>query len=57
MTPYLVVRIKGTVNVPWWADKTLQLLNLNKKFRATIVPKEPSFIGMLQKVKNDKPKT
>jgi len=52
MTPYLVVRIKGTVNVPWWADKTLQLLNLNKKFRATIVPKEPSFIGMLQKVKN-----
>ena len=52
MAAYLVVRIKGTVNVPSWADNTLQLLNLDKKFRATIIPEEPSFAGMLQKVKN-----
>ena len=52
MVAYLVVRIKGTVNVPSWADNTLQLLNLDKKFRATIIPEEPSFAGMLQKVKN-----
>ncbi|MEM2759197.1 MAG: 50S ribosomal protein L30 [Nitrososphaerales archaeon] len=49
---YLVVRIRGTVNVPLWADTTLQLLNLDKKFRATIVPEEASFVGMLKKVKN-----
>ncbi len=49
---YLVVRIRGTVNVPSWADTTLQLLNLNKKFRATIVPEDPSFVGMLKRVKN-----
>jgi len=49
---YIVVRIRGTVNVPSWADATLQLLNLNKKFRATIVPEDPSFVGMLKRVKN-----
>jgi large subunit ribosomal protein L30 len=52
MSAYLVVRIRGTVNVPSWADNTLQLLNLDRKFRATIIPEEPSFAGMLQKVKN-----
>ncbi|MFQ5941432.1 MAG: uL30 family ribosomal protein, partial [Nitrososphaerales archaeon] len=52
MTAFLVVRIIGTVNVPSWADYTLQLLNLDRKFRATIIPEEPSFAGMLQKVKN-----
>jgi len=49
---YIVVRIRGTVNVPSWADTTLQLLNLNKKFRATIIPEDPSFVGMLKRVKN-----
>ena len=49
---YIVVRIRGTVNVPSWADTTLQLLNLNKKFSATIVPEDPSFVGMLKRVKN-----
>jgi len=49
---YIVVRIKGTVNVPSWADTTLQLLNLNKRFRATLVPEDPSFVGMLKRVKN-----
>jgi large subunit ribosomal protein L30 len=52
MAAYLVVRIRGTINVPSWADHTLQLLNLDRKFRATIIPDEPSFAGMLQRVKN-----
>ncbi len=49
---YIVVRIRGTVNVPSWADTTLQMLNLDKMFRATIVPEDPSFVGMLKRVKN-----
>jgi len=52
MAAYLVVRIRGTVNVPSWAETTMHLLNLDKKFRATIIPEDPSFAGMLQKVKN-----
>ena len=49
---YIVVRIRGTVNVPSWANSTLEMLHLNKKFRATVVPEEPSFVGMLKRVKN-----
>lgn len=49
---YIVVRVGGTVNVPSWADTTLQSLNLKKKFRATIVPEDPAFVGMLKRVKN-----
>ena len=37
---YLVVRIKGTVNIPYWANTTLDNLNLDKKFRATIIPEK-----------------
>ncbi len=49
---YIVVRIRGTVNIPSWADSTMQMLHLDKKFRATIVPEEPVFLGMLKRVKN-----
>ena len=48
---YLVVRMKGTVNVPQWADLTLQNLHLSKKFRATIIPENDQTLGMLRKVK------
>lgn len=48
---YLVVRIKGTVNIPTWARTTLDGLNLDKRFRATIVPETPESLGMLRKVK------
>jgi ribosomal protein L30/L7E len=34
---YLVIRIRGIVNIPSWAEKTLENLNLRKKFNATIV--------------------
>lgn len=48
---YLVVRIKGTVNIPTWAKTTLDNLNLDKRFRATIVPENAESLGMLRKVK------
>lgn len=49
---YLVVRIKGQVDVPHWADTTLRLLKLEKKYRATIVPARENTLGMLNKVKH-----
>jgi large subunit ribosomal protein L30 len=47
-----VVRIKGTVNVPAWAKTTLANLNLDKKFRATLVAENLETLGMLRKVKD-----
>ena len=46
----LVVRMRGTVNVPYWALTTLKNLNLNKKFSATLVPETSNYLGMLRKV-------
>jgi len=48
---YLVVRIKGTVNIPRWAQITLDGLNLDKRFRATLVPESEEYLGMLRRVK------
>ena len=48
---YLVVRIRGTVNIPRWAKITLDNLNLGKKFRATVIAESPETLGMLRKVK------
>lgn len=48
---YLVVRIKGTVNIPTWARTTLDGLNLDRRFRATIVPESAEYLGMLRRVK------
>jgi large subunit ribosomal protein L30 len=50
---YLVVRIKGTVNIPRWAQATLDGLNLDKRFRATVVPESEEYLGMLRKVKEE----
>lgn len=49
---YLVVRIKGTVNIPAWAKMTLDGLNLDRRFRATVVPESPEYLGMLKRVKD-----
>jgi large subunit ribosomal protein L30 len=49
---YLVVRIRGTVNIPAWAQTTLDSLNLTKKFRATIIAENSDTLGMLRKVKD-----
>lgn len=49
---YVVLRIKGTVNVPHWARYTLDNLSLYRKFWATILPETPESIGMLRKIKD-----
>ncbi|HMG38621.1 MAG TPA: 50S ribosomal protein L30 [Nitrososphaeraceae archaeon] len=48
---FLVVRMRGTVNVPFWALTTLQNLYLNKRFSATLVPETSDYLGMLRKIK------
>lgn len=47
---FLVVRMRGTVNVPYWAITTLKNLNLDKKFSATLVPETSNYLGMLMKI-------
>ncbi|HSA73033.1 MAG TPA: 50S ribosomal protein L30 [Nitrososphaeraceae archaeon] len=47
---FLVVRMRGTVNVPFWALTTLKNLYLNKKFSATLVPETADYLGMLRKI-------
>jgi large subunit ribosomal protein L30 len=49
---FLVVRMKGTVNVPYWANTTMDLLHLDKRFRATIIPEKDNTKGMLDKIKH-----
>ena len=48
---FLVVRMRGTVNVPFWALTTLENLYLNKRFSATLVPETSDYLGMLRKIK------
>ncbi|MGC2575603.1 MAG: 50S ribosomal protein L30 [Candidatus Nitrosopolaris sp.] len=48
---YLVVRMRGTINVPSWAKATLTYLNLTKKYRATLISESQQSLGMLRKVK------
>jgi large subunit ribosomal protein L30 len=49
---FVVLRIKGTVNVPYWAKYTLDSLNLYKKFWATILPETQESLGMLKRIKD-----
>jgi large subunit ribosomal protein L30 len=49
---YLVVRIKGQADVPHWATTTMELLRLDKKYRAVILPARENTLGMLNKVKH-----
>ncbi len=49
---YLVVRIKGQADVPYWAVRTMTLLKLDKKYRATILPAKENTLGMLNKIKH-----
>jgi large subunit ribosomal protein L30 len=48
----LVVNMRGTVNTPHDVKKTLENLNIETRFRATILPDEPTYRGMLQKAKD-----
>ncbi|MDH5463081.1 MAG: 50S ribosomal protein L30 [Nitrosopumilus sp.] len=49
---YLVVRIKGQADCPYWATTTMALLKLDKKYRATILPAKDNTLGMLKKVQH-----
>ncbi len=49
---YIVVRIRGPVDVKSEIGDTLDLLHLTRKFHATVVPDTPSYRGMIQKVKD-----
>ena len=49
---YLVVRIKGQADCPYWATTTMTLLKLDKKYRATILPAKDNTLGMLNKIKH-----
>ncbi len=49
---FLVIRMKGTINVPHWANTTLDLLHLDKRYRATIIPERDNTKGMLNKIKH-----
>ncbi len=48
----VIIRICGEVNVPSDVEYTLCLLNLDKKYRATIVKEDPSILGMLKKIQH-----
>ena len=49
---YLVIIIKGQADVPHWANTTLNLLKLEKKYRAIILPVKENTEGMLRKVQH-----
>ena len=49
---FLVVRISGQADVPYWAVTTMKLLILEKKYRATIIPEKDNTIGMLRKIQH-----
>ena len=49
---FLVVRICGQADVPFWATTTMSLLKLEKKYRATIIPEKENTLGMLRKIQH-----
>ena len=49
---FLVLRIKGQADVPYWATTTMKLLKLEKKYRATILPAKENTLGMLKKIQH-----
>ena len=49
---YLVVRIKGQADCPYWATHTMTLLKLDKKYRATILHAKDNTLGLLRKVQH-----
>lgn len=52
VSAYLVLRIRGQADIPYWATTTLKLLKLDKKFRATIIPAKENTLGMLKKIQH-----
>lgn len=52
MPSYLILRIRGRVDVRKDISETLNRLNLNRKFHATVVPDDDVYKGMIFKVKD-----
>lgn len=52
MVLYVIVRLRGTVDVPEKVDYTLRLLRLVKPYHAVLYPKTPVIDGMLGVVKD-----
>ena len=52
VSAFLVLRIRGQADIPYWAVTTLKLLKLEKKFRATIIPAKDNTLGMLKKIQH-----
>lgn len=52
MTLYVIVRVRGTADVPPRVRDTLKMLRLHKKFHAVLYPKNPTIDGMLAVVKD-----
>ena len=47
-----VIRIRGLTGVRYDIDATLKKLRLDKKNYCVVVPKTPSYVGMIRKVKD-----
>ncbi|MGQ9780912.1 MAG: 50S ribosomal protein L30 [Nitrososphaeria archaeon] len=52
MAQLVVVRVRGTVNTRYDVKKTLELLKLSRRYRATIVPSNDCYLGMLNLAKD-----
>ena len=52
MAGILVLNVRGTLNIPHPVRRTLELLNLRRRHRATIVPDTPEYLGMLKRAKD-----
>lgn len=49
---FAVIRIRGSVGVPKEVEDTLRMLRLVRKHHCVIIDDRPSYLGMLQKVKD-----
>lgn len=49
---YVIVRLRGQVNVRYTIEDTMKMLRLHKVNHCVIVPENPHFKGMVQKVKD-----
>ena len=47
-----VIRLRGTVNVPFKVQENLDMLNVQRSNYMTLVPNTPSYLGMLKKAKD-----
>ena len=52
MKSLLVVRVRGTINVPRRVEDTLRMLRVERPNYATIIDDRPDYQGMLQKAKD-----